>query len=62
MGVTCSTVAAGPTSALGGNDGQIEYAAEIAMEHNRGITRDAIGSLVQFPSIERNAMGAAEAV
>ena len=49
-------------SALGGNDGQIEHAAEIAMEHNLGMTCDPIGGLVQIPCIERNAMGAAKAV
>ena len=50
------------TAALGGNNGQIEHAAEIAMEHNLGMTCDPIGGLVQIPCIERNAMGAAKAV
>jgi L-serine dehydratase len=49
-------------AALGGNNGQIEHAAEIAMEHNLGMTCDPIGGLVQIPCIERNAMGAAKAV
>ena len=62
VGVACSMAAAGLTSALGGNDGQIEHAAEIAMEHNLGMTCDPIGGLVQIPCIERNAMGAAKAV
>jgi L-serine dehydratase len=62
VGVACSMAAAGLTSALGGNNGQIEHAAEIAMEHNLGMTCDPIGGLVQIPCIERNAMGAAKAV
>ncbi len=62
VGVACSMAAAGLASALGGNDGQVEHAAEIAMEHNLGMTCDPIGGLVQIPCIERNAMGAAKAV
>jgi L-serine dehydratase len=62
VGVACSMASAGLTAALGGNDGQIEHAAEIAMEHNLGMTCDPIGGLVQIPCIERNAMGAAKAV
>ena len=62
VGVACSMAAGGLASALGGNDGQIEHAAEIAMEHNLGMTCDPIGGLVQIPCIERNAMGAAKAV
>jgi L-serine dehydratase len=62
VGVACSMAAAGLTAALGGTNGQIEHAAEIAMEHNLGMTCDPIGGLVQIPCIERNAMGAAKAV
>src|ERR1035438_8757475 len=62
VGVACSMAAAGLTAALGGSNGQIEHAAEIAMEHNLGMTCDPIGGLVQIPCIERNAMGAAKAV
>jgi L-serine dehydratase len=62
VGVACSMAAGGLVSALNGNDGQIEHAAEIAMEHNLGMTCDPIGGLVQIPCIERNAMGAAKAV
>ena len=62
VGVACSMAAAGLVSALGGNDGQIEHAAEVAMEHNLGMTCDPIGGLVQIPCIERNAMAAAKAV
>jgi L-serine dehydratase len=62
VGVACSMAAAGLAAALGGTNGQIEHAAEIAMEHNLGMTCDPIGGLVQIPCIERNAMGAVKAV
>jgi len=62
VGVACSMAAAGLTAALGGTNGQVEHAAEIAMEHNLGMTCDPIGGLVQIPCIERNAMGAVKAV
>ncbi len=62
VGVACSMAAAGLTAALGGTNMQIENAAEIAMEHNLGLTCDPICGLVQIPCIERNAMGAIKAV
>ena len=62
VGVACSMAAGGLTAALEGSNGQIEHAAEIAMEHNLGMTCDPIGGLVQIPCIERNAMGAVKAV
>ncbi|MBQ8481714.1 MAG: L-serine ammonia-lyase [Alphaproteobacteria bacterium] len=62
IGVACSMAAGGLTAALGGNNQQIENAAEIAMEHNLGLTCDPICGLVQVPCIERNAMGAIKAV
>lgn len=62
VGVACSMAAAGLTAALGGTNAQIENAAEIAMEHNLGLTCDPIGGLVQVPCIERNAMGAVKAI
>ena len=43
--------AGGLTAALGGSNGQIEHAAEIAMEHNLGMTCDPIGGLVQIPAL-----------
>ncbi len=46
---------------LGGTPAQVEYAAEIGMEHNLGLTCDPIAGLVQAPCIERNAMGVAKA-
>jgi L-serine dehydratase len=62
VGVACSMAAGGLAAALGGTNGQIEHAAEIAMEHNLGMTCDPIGGLVQIPCIERNAMGAVKAI
>jgi L-serine dehydratase len=47
---------------LGGTPGQVENAAEIAMEHNLGLTCDPIGGLVQVPCIERNAMASIKAI
>lgn len=62
VGVACSMAAAGLCAVLGGTNSQIENAAEIAMEHNLGLTCDPIGGLVQIPCIERNAMGAIKAI
>jgi L-serine dehydratase len=62
VGVACSMAASGLVAALEGSNAQIEHAAEIAMEHNLGMTCDPIGGLVQIPCIERNAMGAVKAV
>ena len=62
VGVACSMAAGGLVAALGGNDAQVEHAAEIAMEHNLGMTCDPIGGLVQIPCIERNGMGAVKAI
>lgn len=62
VGVACSMAAAGLTAAMGGTVAQVENAAEIAMEHNLGLTCDPICGLVQVPCIERNAIGAVKAV
>lgn len=62
VGVACSMAAGGLVAALNGTNQQIEYAAEIGMEHNLGMTCDPIGGLVQIPCIERNAMGAVKAI
>ena len=62
VGVACSMAAGGLTAALGGTVNQIENAAEIAMEHNLGLTCDPIKGLVQIPCIERNSMGAIKAI
>ena len=50
------------TAVLGGSLSQIENAAEIAMEHNLGLTCDPVRGLVQIPCIERNAMAAIKAI
>jgi L-serine dehydratase len=60
--VACSMAAGGLVSAAQGTNDEIERAAEIAMEHNLGMTCDPVGGLVQIPCIERNAIGAAKAV
>jgi len=62
VGVACSMAAGGLVAALGGSNEQVEHAAEIAMEHNLGMTCDPIGGFVQVPCIERNAFGAVQAV
>tara|TARA_Y100000590_G_scaffold59776_1_gene63565 strand:+ start:543 stop:1901 length:1359 start_codon:yes stop_codon:yes gene_type:complete len=62
VGVACSMAAAGLTASNGGTPEQIENAAEIAMEHNLGLTCDPIKGLVQIPCIERNSMGAIKAI
>jgi len=62
VGSACSMAAGALAEALGGSPAQVENAAEIAMEHNLGLTCDPIGGLVQVPCIERNAMGAIKAI
>lgn len=62
VGSACSMAAAGLTEVLGGTPHQVENAAEIAMEHNLGLTCDPIGGLVQIPCIERNAMASIKAI
>lgn len=62
VGVACSMAAGALCEILGGSVEQVENAAEIAMEHNLGLTCDPIGGLVQIPCIERNAMGAIKAI
>lgn len=62
VGSACSMAAAGLTEVLGGTPSQVENAAEIAMEHNLGLTCDPIGGLVQIPCIERNAIASVKAI
>lgn len=62
VGSACSMAAAGITAVMGGSPAQIENAAEIAMEHNLGLTCDPVGGFVQLPCIERNAIAAGTAV
>ena len=62
VGSACSMAAGALTEVNGGTPEQVENAAEIAMEHNLGLTCDPVGGLVQIPCIERNAMGAVKAI
>ena len=62
IGSACSMAAGGLAALYGLNIGQIEYAAEIAMEHNLGLTCDPVKGLVQIPCIERNAVAAMRAI
>jgi L-serine dehydratase len=62
VGVACSMAAGALAEVQGGTPEQVENAAEIAMEHNLGLTCDPIGGLVQVPCIERNAMGSVKAL
>ncbi len=62
VGSACSMAAAGLAEVMGGTPEQVENAAEIAMEHNLGLTCDPINGLVQVPCIERNAMAAVKAI
>lgn len=62
VGSACSMAAAAITAVMGGTAAQIENAAEIAMEHNLGLTCDPVGGFVQLPCIERNAIAAGTAV
>ena len=61
IGSACSMAAGGYASLLHMNLEQIEYAAEVAMEHNLGLTCDPVKGLVQIPCIERNSVAAMRA-
>ena len=62
IGSACSMAAAAIASLYGLSIEQIEYAAEIAMEHSLGLTCDPVNGLVQIPCIERNAVAAMRAL
>ncbi len=62
IGSACSMAAAALTYLFGLNTNQIQYAAEIALEHHLGLTCDPICGLVQVPCIERNAVAAMRAM
>jgi L-serine dehydratase len=62
VGSACSMAAGALAEVMGGTPPQAEHAAEIAMEHNLGLTCDPIGGLVQVPCIERNAMASIKAI
>ena len=60
--MACAMAAGAATQLLGGTSRQIEYAAEMGLEHNLGLTCDPVAGLVQIPCIERNAFAAAQAL
>lgn len=62
VGVACAMAAAAACQLFGGTPSQIEYAAEMALEHFLGLTCDPVCGLVQIPCIERNAVAAARAL
>jgi L-serine dehydratase len=62
IGTACAMASAAVAQLLGGTPYQIEYAAEMGMEHHLGLTCDPIAGLVQVPCIERNAFAAERAL
>ncbi len=62
IGVACSMAAAAASQLFGGSPAQVEYAAEMGLEHHLGMTCDPVCGLVQIPCIERNAYAAARAL
>lgn len=62
IGVACAMAAAAATQLFGGTPAQIEYAAEMGLEHHLGLTCDPVCGMVQIPCIERNAYAAARAM
>ena len=62
VGSAAAMAAAGLAAILGGTNEQVENAAEIALEHNLGLTCDPVGGLVQIPCIERNAVASVKAI
>jgi L-serine dehydratase len=62
IGVACAMTAAAACQLEGGNNCQIDYAAEMGLEHHLGLTCDPVDGLVQIPCIERNAMAASRAI
>ena len=62
VGVACAMAAAAACQLFGGSPSQIEYSAEMALEHHLGMTCDPVCGLVQIPCIERNAFAATRAL
>lgn len=62
IGTACAMASAAATQLFGGTPAQIEYAAEMGLEHHLGLTCDPVAGLVQIPCIERNAFAAARAL
>lgn len=62
VGVACAMASGAANQLFGGSPAQIEYAAEMGLEHHLGMTCDPVCGLVQIPCIERNAYAAARAL
>jgi L-serine dehydratase len=62
VGAACAMAAAAACQIFGGTPSQIEYAAEMGLEHHLGMTCDPVCGLVQIPCIERNAFAACRAL
>ena len=62
VGTACSMAAGAAAQLFGGTPSQVEYAAEMGLEHHLGLTCDPVAGLVQIPCIERNAIGAGRAM
>ena len=62
VGVACAMASAAACQLFGGSPSQIEYAAEMGLEHHLGMTCDPVCGLVQIPCIERNAFAATRAL
>jgi len=62
IGTACAMAAGAAAQLLGGSPQQVEYAAEMGLEHHLGLTCDPVKGLVQIPCIERNAHAAARAL
>jgi len=62
VGTACAMASGAATQLMGGTIYQIEYAAEMGLEHHLGLTCDPVAGLVQIPCIERNAMAAERAL
>ena len=62
VGTACAMAAGAAAQLFGGSIRQVEYAAEMGLEHHLGLTCDPIGGYVQIPCIERNAIAAVRAV
>lgn len=62
VGVACAMASAAACQLFGGSPAQVEYAAEMGLEHHLGMTCDPVCGLVQIPCIERNAFAAARAL
>jgi len=62
VGVACAMASAATCQLFGGTPTQVEYAAEMGLEHHLGMTCDPLYGLVQIPCIERNAFAAARAL